>query len=118
MATIEFAALASPQRNLRNARAVVLWHTTAPTAAQRAVLRAEGLPLLAAEADYHLWRRHAADAPSATALGVFKPDARGHVALALARPLSFAPDSEFFVTIEQAGGAAEPTGPVVLQRSR
>lgn len=113
LATLQFALLEPARPNAGSAPGILLW-TTAP---QRATLRVDSLPVLPAANDYQLWQQ-ATPADDATSLGTFKPDQDGRVGWSLPGEPALRGQAEFFVTIEPAGGAARPTGPLVLRRVR
>jgi hypothetical protein len=76
-----------------------------------AVLTSEGLPDLPSGQVYQAWVRHA---DHWTSLGTFVPDATGMVRLIADSPDLVTLPAALEITVEPAGGAKAPSGPVVL----
>lgn len=112
---LDLAVLVSPLTNMRDARAALLWTTA--TSPPRAVLRVQRLPSLPTGAHYQLWHQRSGSGVPVS-LGTFRPDARGDAQLDLEETASLQRDDALFVTLEGAGGLAQPQGPVVLHSGR
>jgi len=79
------------------------------------ILQASNLGLIPAGKVYELWVIPANGAPIPA--GLFRPDASGSASVVLPELPKGVPAKAFGVTIENAGGSATPTAPIVLSGS-
>jgi len=107
LASFQLATLSSKDHTSRVA--AVAWDSIA----QKGLLQVRGLPSPDTGQIYHLWIIGPGDATPVSA-GEFQVDANGFakIKFATARPIPFA--AQFAVTLEKAGVAAIPEGPLVL----
>lgn len=99
------AALASPQPTTPPTAGWIVWSP----AKQRGFMVVHYLPALPAGKTYQLWAIAGQQALSAR---MFQVDTVGHAALMV--PVAVAHPDRFEITVEPAGGAAVPSGPVML----
>jgi anti-sigma-K factor RskA len=99
------AVMLSGLKPAPDAKATVLWHTTAG-----GILVAQGLPPAPEGKAYELWVTAGKGAPQPA--GIFTVDAKGVGSLRVA-PIQGAVDT-FAVTLEPSPGVAAPTGAIYL----
>ncbi|MDP1578894.1 MAG: anti-sigma factor, partial [Candidatus Didemnitutus sp.] len=100
--------LKSSLSNLSGAQGIALWDQTA----QRGLVAIAGLPVVSDAQDYQVWLQ----LPSGpVSVGVFKPSSTGNARLVFSQPVAPNTVQSVAITLEAHGGAATPTGPVVLQ---
>jgi anti-sigma-K factor RskA len=102
------ATLASSQPTTPPAAGWIVWSPSK----QRGFMVVHFLPALPVGQTYQLWAIAGQQALSAT---VFQVDTVGHAALMM--PVAVAHPDRFEITVEPAGGAAGPSGPMVLYGS-
>ncbi len=100
--------LKSSLSNLSDAQGIALWDPNS----QSGLVTVARLPVVSDAQDYQVWLQLPSGPVSA---GVFKPSSTGNARLVVSQSVAPNTVQSVAITLEAHGGAAMPTGPMVLQ---